>query len=323
MVTGGSAPNAGRLTRVFNTAFNHFVLSVPLTARWLIARRFNRAVEERLGSYADTESPDFVLFIKGHQLTASARETIEQIKAPKAQWTYDSLARFPGQCSLMPLVDRVFVMDGGDRDAHGRTWLPLGYDVRVFEPRGEPFDYDVALVGRANSEFYRSRVEALLELSDSDLPSRFRCCFAGSTSRRVRSRVVAGNPHLKLLGTRRFADYAALIRRSRVCINVHQDDGIQPINPMFFAIPGAQVCQVCDDRPYLAEWLTPGLHYVPFTKGSLADVVGNLLSDNRRWSTVAADGYRECRDHHSYVSRMEAILRAMGFARRVGCETVE
>lgn len=284
---------------------------------WYLARAFNQTLRREVLSDSGAR-PDLLLFVKGESLAEDVREALARLPIPVTLWTLDSVSRFPAQMSVAPLAVHTFVIDGGDVQGGNFTWLPIGFDDEVFCPcQGAP-ELDLLFAGNLNAPYYSGRRRALLELSRSRLPERFRCGFVGSTGRRRQDRQLLRGTRLRWFGRVSPEEYGRLISRARIVVNVHQDDGSQPINPLFFGIPGARVCQVTEDRAYLAQWLSPGADYVAFAPGELVATVERLLGDEGTRRSIAEHGYRSAVAAHTFVHRVRTILDRLGLEHATG-----
>jgi hypothetical protein len=107
-------------------------------------------------------------------------------------------------------------------------------------------------------------------------------------------------------------ELAKVIARSRICVNIHQDDGQRPINPLFFAIPACGACMVTDDREYLGRWMKPEVEFLPASEGDFVGRVEECLRDTEMATRVAARGCTAAREH-AYSSRVAQILSEVGF----------
>lgn len=249
------------------------------------------------------EEFDLIVFIKGHFLNKNALNVLKTIKAKKILWTIDSLERFPGQASLFPYVDKIYVQDGTDKNkAKNIQWLPLGFDDQLFKEAIDK-EFDVLLVGNLALPFYRTRREYLLEASKLAIEG-YKVAFAGSNLSKGDKDVMKKRGVL-FLGRLPLKEYAEVISKSKVCINIHQDDGGKAINPLFFAIPAVGSLQVTEERNYFKQWLEPTISYFPLRKEELNENIKDLLKSGIRLSNEVVNKVRE---EHSYKGRAKIIL---------------
>lgn len=277
-----------------------------------IARSFNGILQERLiPLLSGINAPTLLLFIKPHLIEDRNKLALRQAGIPIVSWSIDSLSRYPGQDSLNGLAQHRFFMDRGDVSSPDSSWLPLGYDEQYYLPSTDR-PIDIVFIGFLKQPHYASRKQCLLELASSDLPNRYRCVFIGSTGYRAKDASYKRRMNLEFKGYVSPQEYAWHITHAKVGVNIHQDDGIEPVNPSFFAIPGARVCQLTDSRPYLSQWLAPEREYAEFEHGKFLQTLRALLADPVRSDRIADGGYAAAVSRHTYVQRSRAILAKLG-----------
>ncbi len=283
---------------------------------------FNDILREQVFPQLATFRPDFLLILKGDCLDDDNRDRLIASKVPIITWTLDSLSRAPYQKLLGEISRHIFYIDGGDippGEPHA-SWLPLGFDDAVYRPvcpvEECAKDIDVLLIGKLGFRYER-RGFILQELHRSALAKNANCAFIGSTG------AVAGNLRLYInhcMGKKPGVTWlskrvpveqlAKQIARAKVCINVHQDDGAMPINPMFFAIPATGTCQLAEKKPYLSQWLVPGQDYAEFDDENFLEVLAHLLADEQYRTTLLKNGYEASR-FHTFTNRVSAIVAAL------------
>lgn len=287
--------------------------------RKAMVRAFNDLLREQVLPHLCSRKIDFLLILKGDCLDADNRDSLIRCNVPIITWTLDSLSRAPYQKLLGEISRHIFYIDGGDVPTNDKSasWLPLGFDDTIYRPHREiSKDLDILLIGKLGYR-YRRREQFLRQLHNSSLVHRINCGLIGSTG------VVSGNLFLYLnhslrkkpgvvwLSRRIPAEQLACqIARAKVCINVHQDDGSMPINPMFFAIPATSTCQVAEQKPYLHQWLEPGKDYVEFKDEEFLDVLALLLSDEKKLATLSQNGYEASR-FHTYANRVDSLVAVL------------
>lgn len=246
---------------------------------------------------------DIILIIKGHTLNKKTAEILRNINIKKIQWTIDTIERWPGQASLLPFMDEVYFQDGSDVRLHTNgKWLPLGFDDSLFKYNVDK-DIDILLIGNVKLPFYSKRRECFIRLAF--LASEgYKICFAGSSVDEDMVSVLKSNGVI-ILGRQPFREYARIISRAKICVNIHQDDGGKAINPMFFAIPATGSIQMTDDYDYLKNWLQPYVHYYPTTPETISEDILALLSKESLSYELAISVASE----HSYGARANTIIR--------------
>ena len=271
-------------------------------SRWQrIKYQFNFEIRKAY-EYQKKNPQDIIIILKGHTIIPETKLLLQQIQAKKIQWTIDSVTRWPGQASLFPYMDKVFFQDGSDLGLHGNSkWLPLGFDNTLFRFNDKK-DIDILLLGNLQQPYYSNRKECFLKIAP--LAQRgYNVCFAGSNASNDVLSVFKKNG-VKVLGKNRLKEYAQIISRSRICINIHQNDGCMAINPLFFAIPATGGIQLTDNYKYLENWLTPNKHYFPTDINSIEKDIIPLLTLNGLSEDLAMEVERK----HSYNARAKYLL---------------
>lgn len=247
---------------------------------------------------------DLILILKGHKLNRKSELALKDCNFNKLQWTIDTVERWPGQASLFSQMDMVFFQDGSDISLHPKgVWLPLGFDASLFtyNPKKE---IDILLIGNVELPFYLKRRQCFINIAPL-AKKGYKVVYAGNLPYRdkelQRIFLVNGVKIFKRLPLNKYAD---LIGKSRICVNIHQDDGGMAINPMFFAIPASGGLQLTDDYEYLQNWLEPYIYYYTTSPETIHDDIQPLLS-SACLSYELANGVSL---RHSYFARGEFII---------------
>jgi hypothetical protein len=299
-----------------------FVTSTSRQKLWRLIQRlrlhnpweqvlYNRFLDREVWPSVAAADPNLLLFVRPFTLTVRNRRLLRSNCTPTITWMTDSLARYGRYAGPWPEAVRNYVFDGADERPGLSTWLPLGFDDEQFRP-GEQRRWDVLFVGRLFVRNYNLRrlfFERLLDWKDL---SRYRVAWVGHASRQLSGLVHrAKQRSVTLLGELDMAALASAIAASRISILVHQDDGSQPVNPLFFAIPGCRSCLVTDRRDYLQRWLVPQCEYVPADLDELHSVLSPLTTNAHASATVAEQGWRAAQQH-TWLQRVKTLLTDSG-----------
>ena len=251
-----------------------------------------------------------IVIMKGHYLSRENRSYLSKIDIPLIVWTYDSISRAPMQVDVTTIADHIFCLDGGDARKFGKkaSWLPLGYNDQLFRPSDDNKDIDVMISG-AIGRLYNRRREFLVKLGQSYIAKNHKCIFIGTTGHKWNDSLIrlgsiewiAKRVDAQLLGS-----YQA---RSKVCVNIHQDDGKWPVNLSFFSIPGSVSCQLAENKEYLKNFMEPGIDYEEFLDNEYLSKLEMLLKDDERRNKMAEQGYLKSKKYHTMSSRAREILR--------------
>lgn len=278
-----------------------------------LRRAFNAKLFEILPNL-HLSAEDILLVLRGEDLDSENRVRLEGGPGTLIGWASDSLERCPGQVSVLQVAERRFYIDEGDIPVNSHRsgidrWLPLGYDDSFYTPSREKRDIDVLVVGRLGPR-YAQRRAYLDVLVRSSLPSHFRCAYVGPVARQrsgSRGRLSLGSVEW-LASWLPQDELGKLIARSKICVNIHQDDGARPVNPMFFAIPGCGTCQISNDSEWLRTWLRDGADYIGVSISNFVEVLTDLLGDPTRHSAIGSQGYNSVRRCHTFRNRVQTIL---------------
>lgn len=267
-----------------------------------IIRRFNTQLVS-VFSYHQKYPFDLILIIKGQDIGKRSHEILLRNDIHKIQWTIDPVQNWPGQATLFPFMEKVFFHSESDLNLHHNSeWLPLGFDHFIFNY--EPYKkIDILFIGNVRQPTYSKRRECFMRLAFL-AQKGYEVCFAGSTPDKDLLRVFKFNG-VKILGRQPLNKYASLIKRSRICINIHQDAAKRgAINPMFFAIPATGGLELTDNFDFLNEWLIPFQDYYPTTPETITEDILPLLSSPPLPENIANDITKK----HSYFARARMIL---------------
>jgi len=272
---------------------------------------FNRFLEREVWPRLLSEHPDLLLLVRPFTLSVRNRHRLCSSGIPAITWMTDSLVRYGGHAGPWPEAVRNFVFDGADARPGLSTWLPLGFDDEQFRP-GEQREWDVLFVGRLFARGYYLRRQFFERLlSWKELP-HYRVGWVGNASRQLSGLVLrARQCGMVTLGEVDMTALAGAIAASRISILVHQDDGCQPVNPLFFAIPGCRSCLVTDRRDYLSRWLVPHREFVPVELGKLLPMLTALCKNAHASAMMAEQGWRAAQQH-TWLQRVKTLLTDLG-----------
>ncbi len=248
------------------------------------------------------------MFIRPYQIETDVRACLGRLGRPLVTWATDSLCRYGSYAGIWDAATCNYVFDGADAQSGAGQWLPPGFNDELFRPSDQK-DWDVLFVGRIFYRLYERRLRTLQCLTESGLPAAHRVGWAGSVVRQHRSLAQRfqdkGGVHLGDMPMDRLAQ---VIARARIVVNIHQDDGQRPVNPLFFAIPGCRTCLVTDRRDYLENWLRPDAEFVPVELEDCVARLADLLEDEPMRARLAEAGYQAAL-HHTWFERVRTILR--------------
>ena len=273
---------------------------------------FRETVAMRLLPLLDARPPQLLLIVQPMALGGEERDRLGTYRFPIIGWATDSLSHHPGQAALIPVMKRCYFNDGGDAQSTHMHWLPLGFDDALFKPSSEPRLFDILYVGNTSGLCYETRWQWLKKLRTSRLAKRYRVGFVGSSRAWIEAHTA------RMPGNITWIDHyvplprlGELVARSDVVVNVHQDDGDRSVNPMFFAIGGAKVCQAAQSHIYLRDWLRADVDYYTCRDDAFLEDLESLVTDEPLRKRIAQSAY-EASPSHTFVARVRRILEDEG-----------
>jgi len=269
-----------------------------------LTKNFNKQIDNIFTEHLKANF-DILLIIKGKKATQKSKSLLKKMNSTsKILWTTDSVERFPHQLSVKDLVDKVFVQDGDDvKFIENSEWLPLGFDETIYKISDEK-NIDILLFGNCDTKFYSNRVAYFLEASK--LGDKFTIKFIGSNLDDRAKKILIKN-NVEIIRTLSFKDFANKISRSKIAINIHQDDGSKAINPLFFAIPGSRTVQVTNNKEYYKSWLAAEKGFFPVEKKDLNKKLESIISDYNNFK-LSKEYLDKINKVHTYKGRALKLL---------------
>lgn len=236
----------------------------------------------------------------------------DEARAPVACFFYDFGAPFdrPVDAATAPYIERlqradirVFCWDRQALDDLHRfgvaaEYLPMAVNDAMFHPPagGTVRDLPIVFSGGPTPE----RIAALRSLIPHGL-SIFGYDETGWTSDAVLASSYRGMvPERDRL--------RSLYQRARLTVNVTRAHGRASLNMRVFEAMACGCLVVTDRADEAATLFTPGQDLVSVVDdAALAEVVAQLLADDRRREHIAAQGAATVREQHTYVRRLESI----------------
>jgi len=253
------------------------------------------------------QNPDALIIVKGDQLNEKSAKILEKINFPISLWTTDSLSRFPHQNDLEQFSQYAFFHDGGDVSKQNHFWLPLGIDSDFYGIETKAKKWDILLTGNIKGNNYCIRRDFHNLIIKSKLRNKYKIGIASNISCLQRLTLIF-KKNIYYLGRLPIKQYAIAISKSKICVNILQNDGIKPINPLFFAIPALGVIQVVNDLPYLNTWLKNDdtFEYFPVKMNNCIATIIQILESN---ITMKKNVITKTKNCHSYKQRILTILQ--------------
>lgn len=286
----------------------------PESRQNAIQQDFNAVIKAQLLPLAEEVKPSIILVLKGHRLDEKSTIIIKKLGVPIITWAYDSLSRCLEMSDIISISTHTFYIDGGDvpEGVDNATWLPLGYDETIFKADPDMYpEYDVLFVGTLGKCYSRRR-HFLKLLSNSRLVHDWKVAFIGTTGKRINDWRLNLNPLINWIGKRvSIEELAFYASKAKICINIHQDDGIKPINPMFFALPATGACQFVENKAYFSNWMKTG-EYVSFDDDNFLETLYSVLTNENLRVNTAKSGMDCAIEKHTYVERVRCMCSILG-----------
>ena len=227
------------------------------------ARARNRSVRQTCYAAAfDAVKPDIVFILNGEILTADTLEHFRRGGAKTALWCFDSVKHIPIVKGHIDHVDRFYCYDRGDIEyyaAQGKQalFLPQAADTAVYHPlECVQKDIDILFVGDV---YHSPRRQKYLSEVVRAFPDR-KIKVVGIYKPWYKNPLKALLRERRDIYTNRNAtpqEVNALYNRSKVVLNIHNEQQSDGANPKVFEISASGAYQVCDANPYI-EQIFPG-----------------------------------------------------------------
>jgi glycosyltransferase involved in cell wall biosynthesis len=273
-----------------------------------IAHKLNQKIIENFKSIKRFR-PTRILILRGFKFKSSTLELLKSLDAPFYLWTYDSVNRYNDQIIQKEIYEKIFVIDENDTKINNKVrWCPIGFVDKYFYPESNKL-FDVVFIGRIDKKKYKSRYEFLKRIDSLEIAKSRKFVFIGTTGSFLKDISLKFKlKNIKFLGKQNYSNYTSIIRKSRICINIHQDDGVKPVNPMFLGIAGAKVCQITDKRDYLDNWFKPDKEYVPCNLMDIEDKLCLLLNNHRLVEDISTNAYKRAVHQYSLDNQLRILF---------------
>jgi hypothetical protein len=296
-----------------------FFADIPsLLMRW----PFNLFIEKIKGYFYNkmllkalpsVKKGDLLVMVKGNFLSEALRNKIQSLPVKKIAITLDSLDRAPMQKDICSIADLVVLQDKGDQKNEvvkaASIHLPLGFDEQLYKPLDIVRDIDVCLVGNFYPSTYGKRLELIHKLGQHPSFSGKKISVIGSSGdANLNESLKKSYPSISFEGKLNSTQINKVLNRTKVAVNIHQDDGLEPVNPWLFMIAGSGTAQVIDKREYLKDFFEPGEEIIMEKFDNIPDAILDLLTDDHKRILIADRSMKRALKDHSSSSRARIIL---------------
>jgi hypothetical protein len=266
-----------------NILFRRFVGKFSLLFGLFSYLSFNKQLAEILKPGV-LQNDDLILVIHGHIPNRQNKRLLENLKTRYiVLWTTDSISRHKHQSGLMNYASRLYLHDGGEVMSKNESWMPFGFDDQVFTKNNFKKDIDILFIGNIYSKRYFNRMSYLLTLEKSGISKNFKCVYAGQVSGIINIiKLLLGTKKIRRTGKLDLNVLSEYINRSRICINILQDDGAMPVNPMFFAIPACGSVMVTEKHDFMNNLLMSDKNIILVNKINFTEKIYSSLNSSHQ-----------------------------------------
>lgn len=281
----------------------------PFKEQYRARNRLSR--QEHYRRVFDAAAPDVVFILNGEILLADTLDYFRS-RAKVALWCFDSVRHIPAVTGHISHVDRFYCYDRSDVEFYaqrGETafFLPQAADTAIYHPiEGVTKDIDILFVGdlyhSPRRREYISQVIGAFPDMKIKVAGIYKPWYKGPLKALLRERRdIYTNRNIP---PRRVN---SLYNRSRVVLNIHNEQQSDGANPKVFEISCAGACQVCDANPYIRS-LFPGGEVGLYEGGEeLIARIREALEGDR--SQEAAAARQMVLAHHTFSQRMATVIK--------------
>ena len=209
-----------------------------------------------------------------------------QCPKPSVYWTSDTHLGYDYRLEKAREFSHVFCMQKRaaeyfTKDGVKAIWLPHAFEPKAYPKRNIIPKYDISFVGNIGSE---NRID-FLDAMFKEFPSFY-------------------------YGRKLFEEAAEKFSQSKIVLNISIKDDL---NMRVFEALGSGSFLLTNDIPTIHEVFKDGIHLVTYrdTKDAIEKAKYYLAHDDER-KKIAEAGYKEVMDNHTYLKRVETILKHVG-----------
>lgn len=258
--------------------------------------------------------PEVVMVIKGDILT---KNTFKKMKdSIIILWMMDSILEAKEAYKNIDLYDYRFMFEKTDVDKLKNEgidsfFLPLALDESVYFPiKKQVKDIDLLFVGYLN--FKR---QSLLENLIKDFPKLNIQIYGGYIG------LIISKKHFKYYfkGYKKYfknkeispSEVNELYSKTKIAINIHDDQSKYGCNPRFFEILGTRTFQLVDNNKFIDEYFSDKV--ISYTSyDDLNNKIKKYIDNENLRASIAEKGYQEAINNHTFIQRVKYILTKLG-----------
>lgn len=253
--------------------------------------------------------PDVVFIMNGDILETATLDRFRQ-SAKILLWLFDNRDKIPNSIAHADHVDCLFCFEQDDVDwflAQGKHayFLPQACDTSTYFPVTSAKDIDILFVGVL---YYSPRRQQIIHNLIHRFP-HLRIVVFGTYKPWYK------NPLKWLLREKRHiyknrnidsTEVNLYYNRSRIVLNIHQEQQQNGANPRTFEISGSGAYQLCDANPYIESLFTNGEIGVYHNEDELYRLVEEAMADDK--APQVQQAYNFVQAHHTFIVRIKEAL---------------
>lgn len=270
---------------------------------------YNRYILNRF----EAIKPDMVFIMNGDILESDTLDFFRQ-KSKVGLWLFDTCDRLPLSVGHIDHVDAMFCYEQTDVDRFRQqgknAWfLPQACDTYTYFPMNLEKDIDILFVGNLYSSVKRMiTMQAVVShFSDKKIKvfglykpwfkSPLKCLFR--EHRDIYSNVCVPPETVN-----------ELYNRSRVVLNIHNEQQVSGANPRTFEIIGSGSWQVCDANPYIESLFNDGEIGLYHNIDELFSLIECGLSHDMKLNVAKA--MEKMMANHTFDVRIKNVIDILG-----------
>ena len=276
-------------------------------------RRYSAYLEQVFDEY----KPDIVFIYNGTMVQDETLDYFRQYGAKVIIWMYDSVRRADRTMCVTHIdhADLFCCFEESDVNYYaeqGKTayFMPMACDTEVYYPiEGSKKDMDILFVGTI---YISERRVRLLEMLAEWFKGR-RLLFYGLYKPYFKDPIGwMCRGHRDVFLNRNIApdDVNRLFSRTRVALNIHNQQTFNGANPRLFEACGAGAYQVCDYNPYISDVFRNGEVGLYKSDEELVRLIEYALTHDM--SAEARAGYEIVKREHTFDHRIRRMLELLG-----------
>ncbi|WP_188813518.1 CgeB family protein [Hymenobacter cavernae] len=277
-------------------------------------RQFLAYKNRQLLALAEATKPDVFFTIYGRNHDAATLQELKRRGLPTICWWLDDPISLAQNYIPLHLYDFFFSNSRGTAPVYRHygvdtpRFLPVAVDPAIHRPLEDiEKQYDIVFAG----DWHPTRERVLLELA-----RHHHLTIIGPWQRRIPKNSPL-RPHFLRFGYFTPDEMALLFNQARIVLNVHQwyQRWTYGINPRLFEASGCRAFQLTDSKEEIPELYLPNVEMILYDDAAaLPELLTHYLAHPDECARIANNAYTRTLRDHTYVHRMEHMLRVCGLS---------